>query len=496
MPEEKIPDRIKELITRGEGVDIEFKTAQFELSGDTFDSICAFLNRNGGHLILGVNNDGEIEGILDDSVQDIVNNLVTNTNNPQKLNPPYLLSPKIYTDERQRKIIYIFIPESSQVHSTNGKIFDRNEDGDFDVTGNHEHISQLYLRKKATYSENKIYQFVTLDNFNEELFHRVRALAASQRPDHPWLELSNEELLHSAGLYRTDYQTGESGYTLASVLIFGADEVIQNILPHYKTDALLREKNIDRYDDRDDIRTNLIESYDRLMAFVRKHLPDIFYQEDDHRISPRDRIFREVVGNLLIHREYNNPFPAKFIIEKERVVAENWNRPHGKGNIDLSYFSPYPKNPVIARFFKEIGRADELGSGIRNTYKYCKIYVKGAVPEFIEGDIFKTIIPIPSIGGIGEIGSVRIEGDVDAVNDAVNDAVSDAVKRRLVRELLLIYRQDGLALEKIKTEFNVKRATAQRDMKMLKEAGYINFEGAPKTGKYVVTHKFKSIIEK
>ena len=31
-------------------------------------------------------------------------------------------------------------------------------------------------------------------------------------------------------------------------------------------------------------------------------------------------------------------------------------------------FTPYPKNPITARFFKEIGLADELGSGVRNLY--------------------------------------------------------------------------------------------------------------------------------
>lgn len=41
-----------------------------------------------------------------------------------------------------------------------------------------------------------------------------------------------------------------------------------------RTDAILRVQNLDRYDDRDDIRTNLIESYDRLMAFVAKHVAD------------------------------------------------------------------------------------------------------------------------------------------------------------------------------------------------------------------------------
>ena len=38
-------------------------------------------------------------------------------------------------------------------------------------------------------------------------------------------------------------------------------------------------KDLDRYDDRDDIRTNLIESFDRMMAFVEKHLDDKFFIE-------------------------------------------------------------------------------------------------------------------------------------------------------------------------------------------------------------------------
>lgn len=49
---------------------------------------------------------------------------------------------------------------------------------------------------------------------------------------------------------------------------------------------------------------------------------------------------------------------------------------------------------MIARFFKEIGRMDELGSGVRNVFRYCRIYTPGTEPEFIEGDIFKTIIPL------------------------------------------------------------------------------------------------------
>ncbi len=293
-------------------------------------------------------------------------------------------------------MICIYVPESSQVHSTNGQIFDRNEDGDFDITRRTEQVTQLYLRKQATYSENRIYPYLKLSDFKPELFKRVRTMAKNQQADHPWLNMTDDELLRSAGLFKHDHKTGKNGYTLAAVLLLGKDEVIQSILPHHKTDAILRIDNIDRYDDRDDIRTNLIDSYDRLMSFVRKHLHDKFYQQDEQRISLRDRIFREVVGNLLVHREFANAFPAKFIIEKDRVLSENWNRPHDGGVIDPANFSPYPKNPVIAKFFKEIGRVDELGSGVRNTFKYCGIYTPGAQPEFIEDDVFKTFIPLKS----------------------------------------------------------------------------------------------------
>jgi hypothetical protein len=48
---------------------------------------------------------------------------------------------------------------------------------------------------------------------------------------------------------------------------------------------------------------------------------------------------------------------------------------------------------ILARFFVNIGYADTLGSGVRNLIKYTKLY-SGGEPELIEGDIFKTVIPL------------------------------------------------------------------------------------------------------
>jgi len=109
----------------------------------------------------------------------------------------------------------------------------------------------------------------------------------------------------------------------------------------------------------------------------------------------RDTIVRELVTNTLIHREFSMANPARLIIEKERILVENANRPHGHGLLDLNEPTPYPKNPVLAKMFHEIGYADELGSGIRNTVKYTKIY-SGEEPMFIEKDIFQIVIPLKS----------------------------------------------------------------------------------------------------
>ena len=60
-------------------------------------------------------------------------------------------------------------------------------------------------------------------------------------------------------------------------LLFGKDETNLSVIPHHKTDLILRRENLDRFDDRDDVRTNLIESYDRIITFGQKYPSDPFY---------------------------------------------------------------------------------------------------------------------------------------------------------------------------------------------------------------------------
>ncbi|MCB5288449.1 MAG: putative DNA binding domain-containing protein [Candidatus Cloacimonetes bacterium] len=55
-------EKINEMISGGESITVEFKQSKTKLNRDVFESVCAFLNRNGGHLFLGVNDSGCIGG--------------------------------------------------------------------------------------------------------------------------------------------------------------------------------------------------------------------------------------------------------------------------------------------------------------------------------------------------------------------------------------------------------------------------------------------------
>lgn len=381
-------NRIRALLEQGEGICVEFKEAKMGCPKNIYETVCSFLNRNGGEILLGVSDEGEITGVEEWAINEIKNDFVTSINNPTVLSPTFYLSIDDIEIEGQ-EVLYIRVPEGSQVYRTKGKIFDRNEDGDFDVTNNNELVTQAYLRKQSTYSENEVFPYVEITDLREDLINKARIRAVNFQRNHIWGNLTNEELLKSAGLKLKNFRTGVEGYTLACILLFGKDEVIRSVLPSHRTDAIMRKVNIDRYDDREDIRCNLIESYERLIGFINKHTNETFHLDGVQRINVRDMLFREIVANMLIHREYNSVYPAKLIIEKDKVITENANKAIGYGEIDISNFQPKSKNPTIAKVFREIGLAEELGSGVRNVAKYSKIY-SASEPKFIEGDIFKT----------------------------------------------------------------------------------------------------------
>jgi ATP-dependent DNA helicase RecG len=422
--------------------------------------VCSFSNRYGGYLLLGVKDDGTVIGTNRAAVPSMKKNFVNTLNNPQRMAPSiYLALEEVEINDKL--VLCTYIPATSQIQTFGARIFDRNEDGDFDITKSTELIAHLSVRKSTQFTERRLFPYAREEHLKlRELMPVVRQRAVNRRTGHLWASMTDMEVMKSAGLYEEDIVTGNKGFNLAGILLFGKDEIIQQAAPGYVTDCLRRVDNMDRYDDRERVESNLIESFDILMGFIRKHTLDRFFLLDNLNVSVRDHIAKEVVSNILVHREFSGTFPARIIIEKDRLVSENWNRSLRPGRIDPDNFEPHPKNPLLARFFVQIGYADTLGSGVHNLYKFTKIY-SGGEPILTEGDIFRTVIPMQS-------------------------SVTSKVTEKETAMLNLISQNKSITQHELAERLSTSRKTVAARIKSLKEKGFIERIGSDKKGYWEV----------
>ena len=76
-------------------------------------------------------------------------------------------------------------------------------------------------KNNETWDENKIFPAVELSNLRQDLIQRARKLATIREPNHSWNEMDDMEMLKTTSLYAKNLTTGEEGFTLASILLFG-----------------------------------------------------------------------------------------------------------------------------------------------------------------------------------------------------------------------------------------------------------------------------------
>jgi len=178
------PEQLISLIRAGESLTVEFKSCQNGLSESVLETVCAFLNRSGGHILLGISDSGEVTGVHHPSLEVLLKQLANALNNPQQLSPTTYCAPQIVELE-EKTVISIYVPESSQVHRFKNKIFDRIGDADIDITRNHPLVDYLYLRKRQEYTETEVCPFLTMDDLDAATFDKARRLASVSNPTHP-----------------------------------------------------------------------------------------------------------------------------------------------------------------------------------------------------------------------------------------------------------------------------------------------------------------------
>ena len=224
---------LQSILTIGETVGVEFKRCGNGIESDTYETVCSFLNRFGGDILMGVLDDGTVVGVPEKAVSDMIKNFVKVVSNPLMFSPTVYLVPEIIKYDDTHTIIHVHISPSAEVHSYKKVIYDRVDDADVKVTATGA-IAQMYIRKQGIFTEKKIYPYAKLEDLRLDLLPKIRIMAQNHAGGiHPWAAMDDMELLKSAGLYGRDIATGEEGYNLAAIMLLGKDDIILNAAPAY-----------------------------------------------------------------------------------------------------------------------------------------------------------------------------------------------------------------------------------------------------------------------
>lgn len=512
-------DYINYLIERGNDEQTQLLSTVRKLPIDFFETLCAFLNTNGGEILVAYSFENKLIGLTENEFNILEKSIISGINDANKIHPkPRIVIKTIFY--HQERILYLKIPNSQAVHTTNNgfNIYERRDTNNILVDNISDQL-RIQERKRFYYPDNKIIRYIEAEHFNMEVYNKAMKLILQTRPSHPWLNMDFDEVMKSSGLWRIDLETKESGYTVAAILLLGKDEIIRAIFPSFRIDALREKDGFDGYYDRETFSTNLIDIYYSLMDFVHKHLPDFFVINNTTRVGIRDLMYREVFINFLTHQDYSSGLPAKFAItHTDGTFTVNSNRASLNRNIDPSNYQPMPKNPIIGRFLRELGLAEELGFGLKKIAAFVN-HFSDEKPQFHDGPTFLTSIPPISKKSIIEE-EAKKKDEINTKNPIslhrqdvapfrhfpiisnhliketqVNNSVdifenlSEQKKERLTSIILFLSQAKHSTTNVLIKQLGVSRETIAREIKILKEHRLIEFRGALKNGYYYLTDR-------
>lgn len=131
--------------------------------------------------------------------------------------------------------------------------------------------------------------------------------------------------------------------------------------------------------------------------------------------------------------------------------------------------------------------ADELGSGMKNTYKYTKMY-SGGEPQFVEGDVFRITIPLTEVATatVGPNGSGSTDGTRNGTgNGTINETINlSQTEERILSELR---KNPHITKNEICDTLGIGKSTVARATKKLKDTGIIERVGSTKAGYWKIS---------
>jgi ATP-dependent DNA helicase RecG len=383
-----------DLDTLREGIDFEAKLAagldgRGELPRTFWETCAAFANTQGGRIVLGLKevDDGfDIRGIADP--HKVESDLWSTLNNRQKISAQ-VFGPgavrRVEVDGRTLLIIEIpRAPRELRPVYLGGNPLTGTwlRLGEGDVRADEATVRRMLADAQVNpQTDKQPLEHLTFAELDPDTITRYRnVFSARHYPQHPFLAGDALHFLKSIGAWAIDYTTRREGPTRAGLLLFGVENAIKYLYPHFQLDY--REigpdpaaRWIDRVTLDGTFTGNVYQFFGRAYPRLVERLKVPFkLDENQVRIddTPQHKAVREALVNALIHADYSVPqgivalrTPTGFEFQNPGTLLVDEERIREGGQSVC-------RNPTLQHLLFLIGLGEKAGSGygtIRQAWK-------------------------------------------------------------------------------------------------------------------------------
>jgi len=341
---------------------IEFKSTWRD---EYLKVICAFANADGGRLIIGVDDNGNLEGVRNSKklLEDI----------PNKVRDKLGIIPSVEVERKKDKdIIHILVNPSSVPISYDGKYYLRSGTTNLGLEGNE--LTNFLMRKVGKTWDEFIEERASLDDINAETIESFKKSAEDRIPS-----IVNEKD-HRVILDKLNLLDG-SKLKRAAILLFGKGT--QKFYPsaYLKIGKFLTEADLQTSDV---VEGNLFEQLESALEILRtKYLKSEIRFEGIHRreiLEYPHEALREGIINALIHRDYLGTSTIQIRVYNDRLVIMNEGKFPPEVPVEklkTEHLSK-PRNVLLAGAFYKAGFIESWGRG---TIKIVEKCLEQGLPE-------------------------------------------------------------------------------------------------------------------
>jgi predicted HTH transcriptional regulator len=363
--------------------DIEFKEAQTTVPRNAYETVSAFSNTAGGHLVFGVREEGvglEVVGVLD--VDRVQNEFLTTLRQRDKISLLIDVEEGLHTVENMDLLVF-YIPEAPRtkkpvfLNREPSKAFLRKGACDFRCSP--EEIQRLVNDASSDRYDGRALDFDLSKCFALEDIAWYRGQYENKPGNRSYSGIDDNEFLFQLGLIREEGRIRKP--TTASILLFGADAYLRGFLPRPVVDCQRYGSPFGdyvtgaRWSDRMVLDFNLIKAWKSLLDWYQK-IATTPFQIDPMTMQRTDMppdyiVYRETVINLLIHQDYSD-HGRKPEVRHFTDQTRFWN-PGDAFAVEEDLIEPGEKevrNPHIVTAFRRIGLSENAGWGLRDVFTH------------------------------------------------------------------------------------------------------------------------------